>query len=85
MLKFLLIGMTLLLFVGVIRRWFFAGAWRFIVPLIVGILIGAPLAAKVVSYGAPACVKIVAPIFAVLIITGGLKSALDEILGPPKG
>jgi hypothetical protein len=85
MFKILLIGIALLLFVGAIRRWFFAGAWRLLVPLIVGFFIGVPLAAAVVGSGAPAAVIIIAPIFAGLIIAGTFKTVLDDILGPPKG
>lgn len=84
MFKILLIGITLLLLVGAIRRWFFAGAWRFLIPLIAGCLIGVPLAAKFVGFGAPQEVMIVAPIFASLIIAGVLKTALDDIWKPPR-
>ena len=84
MFKILLIGITLILFVGVIRRWFFQGAWRLIIPLIVGFFIGVPLAAAVVGSGAPAAVIIIAPIFAGLIITSALKSLLDDITRPSK-
>ena len=86
MFMFLIIGFSLLLlFVGATRRWFFGGAWRIVVPLIGGCLIGPPLAAKAVSYGAPPVVMIIAPIFASLIIAGALKTALDEISKSPKG
>ena len=85
MCKFLFIAIPILLFVGPIRRWFFAGAWRLLVPLVAGFLIGVPLAAKVVGLGAPREVMIVAPIFASLIITGVLKTALDDIWKPPRG
>jgi hypothetical protein len=83
--KLLLIGLGLVLFVGVVRRWFFAGAWRIIVPLIVAGIIAVPLAAKINSYGAPAWMNIVGPIFAGLIIAYGLRYAIDEFFGPPKG
>lgn len=79
MFKILLIGMALLFFIGAVRRWFFAGGWRSIVPLVVGCLIGVPLSAKVVGYGAPPEVKFIVPIFAVLIIAAGLRGVLDEI------
>jgi len=85
MFKILLIGITLLLFVGAIRKWFFAGTWRLIVPLIAGCLIGVPLARRVVGFGAPPEVMIIAPIFASLIIAGVLKTALDDVWKPPKG
>jgi hypothetical protein len=85
MCKFLFIVIPILLLVGPIRRWFFAGAWRLLVPLVAGFLIGVPLAAKVVGLGAPREVMIVAPIFASLIITGVLKTALDDIWKSPKG
>ncbi len=85
MFKILLIGFISILFVGVIRRWFFAGAWRLLVPMVAGFLIGVPLAAKVVGPGAPREVMIVAPIFASMVIAGVLKTALDEIGKPPRG
>ena len=86
MFMFLIIGISLLIFfVGATRRWFFTGAWRIVAPLIAGCLIGPPIAAMVVSYGAPPVVMIIAPIFASLIIAGVLKAALDEISKPPKG
>ena len=85
MFKILLIGIALLLFVGAIRRWFFAGAWRLLVPLVAGCLIGVPLAAKFVGLGAPREVMIIAPIFASLIIASVLKTAFDEFGKPPRG
>ena len=85
MFTILLIGIISILFVGVIRRWFFTGAWRLLVPLVAGCLIGVPLAAKVVGFGAPREVMIVAPIFASLIIAGVLMTALDDIWKPPRG
>ncbi len=85
MFKILLIGIALLLFVGAIRRWFFAGAWRLLVPLVAGFLIGVPLAAKFVGLGAPREVMIIAPIFTSMVIAGVLKTALDEIGKPPRG
>ena len=84
MFKILLIGIALLLFVGVIRRWFFRGAWRLVIPLIAGCLIGVPLASKVVGLGAPREVMIIAPIFASLIIACALKTVVDDITRPPK-
>jgi len=84
MFKILLIGIALLLFVGAIRRWFFAGAWRLLVPLVAGCLIGVPLAAKFVGLGAPREVMIIAPIFTSMVIAGVLKTALDDIGKPPK-
>lgn len=75
---------TSILFVGVIRRWFFAGAWRLLVPLVAGCLIGVPLAAKFVGLGAPREVMIIAPIFTSMVIAGVLKTALDDIGKPPK-
>jgi len=84
MLKILLTGFVLVLFVGVIRRWFFSGAWRLIVPLVCGFVFGVPLAAKVTPAGAPEIVKIVMPIFGSLIIAGVVKTGLDEILRPPR-
>ena len=85
MFKILLIGIILILFGGAIRRWFFAGAWRLLVPLVAGFLIGVPLAAKVVGLGAPREVMIIAPIFASMVIAGVLKTALDDIGKPPRG
>jgi len=83
MLKILLTGFVLVLFVGVIRRWFFSGAWRLIVPLVCGFLFGVPLAAKFTPAGAPEIMKIITPIFGSLIIASAVKVGLDEILGPP--
>ena len=86
MFKILLIGFISILFVGVIRRWFFAGAWRFVVPLIAGCLIGVPVAQKLIARGgAPQEVIIILPIFASLIITSVLMTALDDIWKPPRG
>ncbi len=85
MFKILLIGIALLLFVGAIRRWFFVGAWRLLVPLVAGCLIGVPLAAKFVGLGAPREVMIIAPIFTSMVIAGVLKTALDDIWKPPRG
>lgn len=85
MLKILLIGTALLLFVGTIRRWFFQRAWRFILPLFVGFAIGVPITQKLIARGgAPQEVIIILPLFASLIIAGTLKTVLDDILGPPK-
>ena len=86
MFKILLIGITTILFVGAIRRWFFQGAWRFVVPLIAGFIIGPPIAAIFTKQyvGAPEYVMIGAPIFISIVIAGTLKMGLDEILGPPK-
>ena len=86
MFKILLIGITSILFVGVIRRWFFAGAWRFVVPLIAGVIVGPPIAAIVTKQYVylPEYVMIGAPIFMSIAIAGILKRSLDEILGPQK-
>jgi hypothetical protein len=85
MFKVLLIGIVLLFFVGAIRRWFFAGAWRLVLPLFAGFLIGVPIAQKLLARGgAPREAVIILPFFASLLIAGALKNALDEIMRPPK-
>ena len=85
MFKILLIGFISILFVGVIRRWFFAGAWRFVVPLIAGCLIGVPVAQKLIARGgAPQEVVIILPLFASFIIAFTFMNIFDDILGPPK-
>ena len=84
MVKLLFIGLTVVLFVGVIRRWFFGGAWRVIVPLILGFLIGVPLAAKTVYVGASPGLRMIAPVFTSLLIACGLMGVIEDILGPPK-
>jgi len=85
MCKFLFIAIPFLLIVGPIRRWFFAGAWRFVVPLFTGFLIGVPIAQKLIARGgAPPEVKIILPIFASLMIAAALKGVIDEISKPGK-
>jgi hypothetical protein len=85
MLKIVLIGTVLLLFIGAIRRWFFQRAWRFILPLFVGFAIGVPIAQKVIARGgAPQEVIIILPLFASFIIAFTLMNIFDDILGPPK-
>jgi hypothetical protein len=85
MCKFLLIAIPILLFVGPTRRWFFAGAWRLIVPLIGGILIGMPIAQKFLARGgAPREVQIILPLFACALMAAFIKEVIDEIMKPPK-
>jgi len=85
MFKILLIGIALLLFVGMIRRWFFQRAWRFILPLFVGFAIGVPIAQKLIARGgAPQEVVIILPLFASFIIAFTFMNIFDDILGPPK-
>ena len=84
MLKIVLIGTVLLLFVGTIRRWFFQRAWRFILPLFLGFALGVPIAQKLIARGgAPQEVVIILPLFASFLIAFSLKEILDDIL-PPK-
>ena len=84
MFKILLIGTVLVLFVGPIRRWFFAGAWRYILPLIVGVAAGPFLVGSVIRMSMPPLVKTIVVIFASLLIASGLMGVLNEIFGPPK-
>ena len=85
MFKVMLISIVLLLFVGAIRRWFFGGAWRLVLPLFVGFLIGVPIAQKLLARGgAPREAVIILPFFASFLIAAALKTALDEITRPPK-
>ena len=85
MFKVLLIGIVLLFFVGAIRRWFFAGAWRLIVPLIGGILIGMPIAQKFLARGYVSReVQIILPFFACGLVAAFLKEVIDEIIKPPR-
>ena len=85
MCRCLFIALPILLFVGPIRRWFFAGAWRFIVPLFTGFLIGVPIAQMLIARGgAPPEAKIILPIFASLMIAVTLKGVIDEISKPGK-
>jgi len=85
MCKFLFIAIPILLFVGPIRRWFFAGAWRLIVPLIGGILIGMPIAQKILARGgAPREVQIILPLFACGAMAALLKAVIDEIMNLPR-
>ena len=84
MVKLLFIGVTLVLVVGVIRRWFFRGAWRVIVPLVLGFFIGVPLSAKTVGIALPPHLRMIPPMFISLVIGCGLMGILEEILGPPK-
>lgn len=84
MFKVLLIGTVLVLFVGPIRRWFFAGAWRYTVPLIVGIALGPVLAGSVIRTPMPPLTRTIVVIFASLLIASGLMGVLNEIFGPPR-
>ena len=86
MFKILLIGVTSILFVGVMRRWFFGGAWRFVVPLIAGCIIGPPIAAILTKQyvSEPEYITIGVPILISMTIAWTLKMGLDKILGPPK-
>ena len=82
MIKFLLIGIILSVFIiGALRRRFFA-AWRTITPLIAGAIIGSLLSAKFVQAGAPAWMMIVGPVFAAFVVGGALNQGLNDIFPP---
>ena len=85
MLRIVLISAVLILFVGTLRRWFFQRAWRFIVPALAGFAVGVPAAQKLIAgTGATQEMAAILSLFAGLIIAGVLKTALDDVLGPPK-
>ena len=83
MFVFLIVITTLLLLIGSTRRRILA-AWRLIVPLAIGGMVGLPVARMLVNSGAPPWMMIVGPICAAFMIGGALNQGLDEILGPSK-